>query len=172
MCNKKGYYRVPSTAEREMMLGFPLHYTAACSGKSERKQVGYNDIRLTLHGEYVEHACNCVVVEPIVVSTRDGRPYDPSRCSGQVHARGVCLAPGRRVRMPIRSVKSTRGDAEQLAGKLGNLISLKGEDILISTPSMQLVKFHRLRPLSLMALAHCVRMEMDPGVVNIPTLWS
>ena len=49
-------------------------------------------------------------------------------------------------RAPLRPL---RGDAPQenrtLVAQLGNLISVKGDDIMLSTPSSQLVKFHRLR---------------------------
>ena len=35
--------------------------------------------------------------------------------------------------------------SKTLASKLGNMISIKGEDILLTTPTTQLVKYHRLR---------------------------
>ena len=49
------------------------------------------------------------------------------------------------MRLPLRKLDMGSGSGYDLAFKLGNLISLKGEDILLSTPSAQLVRFHRLR---------------------------
>lgn len=49
-------------------------------------------------------------------------------------------------RTPLRHM---RGQApvcdERLVSKLGNLVSVKGEDILLTSTSSQLTKFHRLR---------------------------
>ena len=44
---------------------------------------------------------------------------------------------------PLRGQAPT--DGPQLVHKLGSLTSIKGEDILLTTPSSQLTKFHRLR---------------------------
>ena len=49
-------------------------------------------------------------------------------------------------RQPLRPQRGPGNvDESQLVGKLGNLISVKGEDILLTTSSSQLTKFHRLR---------------------------
>lgn len=48
--NKAGTLRVPNSSERELLLGFPLHYTSMCLPKAERKSCAYNDCRLTLLG--------------------------------------------------------------------------------------------------------------------------
>lgn len=50
MVNRSNVIRVPDVSERELMLGFPLHYTAPCAGKSDRKTSWYNDMRLSLLG--------------------------------------------------------------------------------------------------------------------------
>ncbi|CAK9013902.1 unnamed protein product [Durusdinium trenchii] len=47
---------------------------------------------------------------------------------------------GRLVRLPLRKAAPLVGSAYHLAFKLGNLISLKGEDILLSTPTTQLAR--------------------------------
>ena len=51
----------------------------------------------------------------------------------------------RLTRLPIRLPRGRFGSELCLARKLSNLISMKGEDILLSTPSTQLVRYHRLR---------------------------
>eukprot|EP00435_Cladocopium_sp_Y103_P074163 s689_g47.t1 len=42
--------RVPSILEREVVLGFPAHYTAQCVAKSERRAEWVNDVRKTMLG--------------------------------------------------------------------------------------------------------------------------
>ena len=48
--NGAGEFRLPDVSEREIMLGFPLHYTSRCCNKSDRKKGEFNDTRLTLLG--------------------------------------------------------------------------------------------------------------------------
>ena len=48
--NRANLLRVPDVDERELMLGFPLHYTAPCAAKNERRASWYVDTRLTLLG--------------------------------------------------------------------------------------------------------------------------
>ena len=55
------------------------------------------------------------------------------------------LVQDRLIRLPLRKVEPADAGEYELAFKLSNLISLEGEDILLTTPSTQLVKFHRLR---------------------------
>ena len=50
LVNQRNLLRVPDVPEREMMMGFPLHYTAACLPKGLRNGAGYNDARLSLLG--------------------------------------------------------------------------------------------------------------------------
>ena len=53
---------------------------------------------------------------------------------------------GRLFRLPLNpSVKVTEDASLQLAFRLGNLISIKGEDIMINSSTSQQAKFHRLR---------------------------
>lgn len=48
-------------------------------------------------------------------------------------------------RLPMTPAKSCPGNSHRLVWKLCNLISIKGEDILLTTPSTQMVKFARHR---------------------------
>ena len=50
LANRRGELRVASVKEKELILGFPLNYTAPCAGKADRHKPGYNDTRLTLLG--------------------------------------------------------------------------------------------------------------------------
>lgn len=48
--NKKGLWRRPTVQERELIMGFPLHYTRNCVTKAEQKGDSYDDARLSLLG--------------------------------------------------------------------------------------------------------------------------
>ena len=48
--NRQGELRVPSTREREVILGFPMDYTRRCLVKSLEGSAAHNDCRLTLLG--------------------------------------------------------------------------------------------------------------------------
>ena len=53
---------------------------------------------------------------------------------------------GRLTRLPLNpSCGRCDDDPYSLAFKLANLVSIKGEDILLSTPTSQMARFHRLR---------------------------
>ena len=143
--NKAGQVRVASVAEREVMLGFPLHYTANCASKQDRKKSDCRDLRLTLLG----NTWSVPVVAWLLNQLLSGlgiavhlTPQDIMRRCAPGAAESV---QERLVRLPLRKVEAQSGDEYELAFKLGNLISLKGEDILLTTPTTQLVKFHRLR---------------------------
>ena len=48
--DREGVFRLPEVSEKEIMMGFPLHYTALCKPKGERKTQAYWDCRHTLLG--------------------------------------------------------------------------------------------------------------------------
>ena len=132
--------------ERELMLGFPLHFTAPCTGKRERGTVSHNDIRLTLLG-------NTWSV-PVIASLLNAllAPLGFCRAMSPHDVVLACLpgtqetVQGRLFRLPLNAAKRcTEDHACQLATQLGNLISIKGEDILLSSSTEQQVKRHRLR---------------------------
>ena len=144
--NRRGEVRVPSVSEREVALGFPLHYTSTCWGKSERKKEGYQDARLTLLGNSWSVPVVGWLLSQLLSKLGQGAPLTPQQVVERVSAQ-VGPRPSRvgLVRLPLARAKVGEGSAHELAFKLCNLVSLKGEDILLSTPSTQLVKFHRLR---------------------------
>ena len=126
-------------------MGFPFNYTAPCAGKADRKASDYNDTRLTLLGNTW---CVCVVawllnqlLHPLGLAPE----LSPQRIVELCGPGAAESVQGRLVRLPLRKAAPLVGSAYHLAFKLGNLISLKGEDILLSTPTTQLVRFHRLR---------------------------
>lgn len=144
--NGAGEFRLPDVSERELMLGFPLHYTAMCLPKSQRKGTAYNDTRLTLLG----NSWSVPVVAWILGQLFSWLGWIGAKspqdildaCRPGTHP----FVRGRLARLPLNpSRKVSDADPYTLACKLGNLVSIKGEDILLSTPTTQVAKFHRLR---------------------------
>ena len=143
--DKRGNIRVPSVAEREVMLGFPLHYTANCVSKGDRKKDTYMDVRLTLLGNTWSVPVVAWLVNQLLSQLGIALKLSPQAIVDRC-APGACESvQDRLIRLPLRRAETTGGSEYDLAFKLGNLISLKGEDILLTTPTTQLVKFHRLR---------------------------
>ncbi len=50
LINRSGEFRLPSIEEREIIMGFPVNYTAGCMSKSRRGSQEWRDCRLTLLG--------------------------------------------------------------------------------------------------------------------------
>lgn len=127
-------------------MGFPLNFTAGCLPKSKQKGSEYNDCRLTLLG----NSWNVIVIASLfsqlfhrlgIISKRSPQDILDAAAAG-----GCPSAQGRLIRLPLNPSRSPCGDASLvLAQRLCNLISIKGEDILLSTPTSQQAKFHRLR---------------------------
>ena len=148
--DKNGDVRYPNVSERGLIMGFPLGYTSRCLPKSEAKTTKLVDERLTLLG----NSWNVTVVVWLLgqLFGRLGlcETPSPSRCVQLTSPGGdkklqslllrPCLGP------PLRHRESTKADLEvQLVKKLTGLISIKGEDILLSTASDHQHRYHRLR---------------------------
>ena len=146
LVNAKNELRAPDVSERELMLGFPLHYTATCCSKSERKGAGYNDTRLTLLGNswsapVVACLLNSLFSQLGIVPRRT-----PQEIVDELTPGNTPTVQGRLFRLPLNnSRQSTEDSAHALAFKLSNLVSIKGEDIMLNASTAQQSKFHRLR---------------------------
>eukprot|EP00438_Fugacium_kawagutii_P031430 Skav205780 [mRNA] locus=scaffold1714:813079:816645:- [translate_table: standard] len=146
LVNKSGVYRLPDIEERETMLGFCPGYTAMCAPKGDRKGMAYMDTRLSLVGN--SWAVPVVAALLAQLFSRLGwitplHSQEVLNCFRPLHNEYV---QGRLARLPLnprRGLCSVK--PYKLAFRLGNLISLKGEDILLTTPTTQQAKFHRLR---------------------------
>jgi hypothetical protein len=146
LCNGAGVYRVPDVSERELMLGFPLHYTASCLPKSERRKAEYNDTRLTLLGNSWSVPVVATLLSQLFAWLGWIHAMSPQQVLDACRSGEHQFVQGRLCRLPLNPSRSRSDmDPYQLAFKLGNLVSIKGEDILLSTPTSQMVKFHRLR---------------------------
>lgn len=128
------------------MMGFPLKYTAPCAPKGQRTGAGYNDTRLSLLGNswsvpVISWLLGQFLGRLGVVRTPSCQDVLDAMIPGQSSS-----AQGRLVRLPI-TVQEANGVVPpyQLAFKLGNLVSMKGDGVLLTTPSSQMTRFHRLR---------------------------
>ena len=138
--------RVPNVSERELMLGFPLHYTVPCTGKRERGTVAHQDARLTLLGNTWSVPVVASLLGPLFHSLGFCASMSPQQVVDACLPGFQETVQGRLVRLPLRAGKRvTTQQAKDLASKLGNLISVKGEDILLTSPTSQVARFHRLR---------------------------
>lgn len=144
--NRQGQLRIPDAEEREMMMGFPLHYTSSCVPKSERKGVLFNDTRLSLLGNSWSVPVVAWLLGQLLGRLGFIRTPSPQDILDALQPGQASTAQGRLVRLPF-SVQSGNGSVPpyDLAFKLGNLVSIKGDDVLVSAPSSQMVRHHRLR---------------------------
>lgn len=146
LISQKNEIRLPSIEEKEVMLGFPVGYTAMCSPKSMRKTLEHLDARHTLVG----NTWSVPVVAWLLGQLFSGLGFCPAYSPQEIVD---LLKPGGQAYLQARlwrpSLRAPRGGSsaspELLVQQLSNLISVKGEDILLTTPSSQLSKFHRLR---------------------------
>ena len=143
--NSKGEHRVPCIRERELMMGFPLNFTANCAAKSQRKQAATVDTRLTLIGNSWSVPVVAWLLNQLLHPLGFAPPLGPQAIVDLCRPGAAASIQTRLTRLPMRLPRGTFGSELCLARKLSNLISMKGEDILLSTPSTQLARYHRLR---------------------------
>ena len=139
--------RMPTISEKEVIMGFPVGYTVPCMPKSKQSGRAYSDCRHSLIGNSW-----CVQVVTWLLSNL----FHPL---GQTTFHSVSqivqqTSPGRSdglraflVRPPLNSLRGPDNlELEvNLARKLSSFVSIKGEDILLQSPSENIVKFQRLR---------------------------
>ena len=148
--NGAGEQRLVDVEERETIMGFPIGYTSQCVNKSQAKGEAYNDQRLTLLG----NSWNVTVVTWLLAQllhslglTDSCSPQKAVRVTspgGSSRLQGLLLRPrfsGKR----YDKVKASKDHELTLSSKLCGLVSVKGEDILLSADSEPQVKHHRLR---------------------------
>ena len=147
--NRHNELRVPDVSERELMLGFPYNYTLGCLSKSQRNTTEHNDTRLTLLGNSWSVPVVASLLQPLFSHLGFIQPLSPQDILDNAEPGRHCMVQGRLVRLPWRQARedtsSLEASGQPLCSKLGNLISIKGEDILLTTPTSQMAKFHRLR---------------------------
>eukprot|EP00438_Fugacium_kawagutii_P029336 Skav210185 [mRNA] locus=scaffold2101:277240:280722:- [translate_table: standard] len=136
LVNSRNELRLPDIEEREAMMGFAPRYTATCLPKGQRKGEAYNDTRLSLIGNsWAVPVVACLLCQ---LFARLG--WIESLTSQEVLDRfrplRHPLVQGRLVRLPLNvRRKLVPCKPYDLAFKLSNLVSIKGEDILLSAPA-------------------------------------
>ena len=146
LVNKKGLWRRPSVGEREVLMGFPLGYTAPCVAKGEQRGEYYEDSRLSLIGNSWQVGVIvwllCQLCSPLGLCEKLSvaeilRRLTPGQgsCLQTLLLRPPLHRPG-----PVRDISS-----RALVKKMLGIISMKGEDLLLQSTSELLVKHHRLR---------------------------
>eukprot|EP00438_Fugacium_kawagutii_P010787 Skav220899 [mRNA] locus=scaffold3880:174086:177691:+ [translate_table: standard] len=144
--NSKGQFRLPDIQERELLMGFPLNYTSACYPKGQRTGCAYEDCRLTLLGNTWSVPVVAVLLGQLFHRLGFCPQATPQKIVDHTFACNIGTIQGRLLRLPLNpQEKDSEDQSSSLAFRLGNLISVKGEDIMLITPSTQLQKFHRLR---------------------------
>jgi len=141
-----GELRLPSIEEKEFMMGFPVGYTVNSVPKGERGSQTHSDLRHSLVGNTWS-----VPVVAWLASQLFGRLglcplYTPQQIMNMLTPQGQVYLQTRLWRTPLRPLRQPQPqDQGNMVQKLSNLISIKGEDVLLTTPSSQLCKYHRLR---------------------------
>lgn len=128
------------------MMGFPVNYTAACLPKSQRSGAAYNDCRLTLIGNTWCVPVVACLLEHLFSSLGIIAPVSPQAILDRCHLENIDMVQGRLFRLPLNTPRAPGTDKSQLlARQLGCLISVKGEDLMLTTPTSQLPRFQKLR---------------------------
>ena len=140
-----GELRLPSIAEREVMLGFPLDFTKQCMGKQFHESMDHRDCRLSLLGNswsvpVVAWILSCLFrLLGLMDEVSLQELVDRARPGHSEQLQSLLLRP------PLALSTKTLPISEVLVRKLCGLVSLKGEDILLQQVSDIPVRYHRLR---------------------------
>eukprot|EP00438_Fugacium_kawagutii_P018578 Skav220209 [mRNA] locus=scaffold2858:239229:240881:+ [translate_table: standard] len=147
LVNKNKLLRTPDVNERELMLGFPLNYTLGCVPKSQRKSTAHNDTRLTLLGNSWSVPVVAWLLGQLLGLLGLCSTPSPQDVVDSLSPGSSWSVQGRLVRLPLNPPRTVHplATAYKLAFKLGNLVSVKGEDLMITAPTDRLARFHRLR---------------------------
>ena len=141
-----GQCRVPTTEEREVIMGFPRGYTLQCMPKQAHGSEAHEDTRKTLIG----NSWNVTVVAWLLAqlgallglcpAKTPQEAVDATKPGGHKTLGGVLQKPS------MRKVKKEGTEGEyDLVAKLLNMVSLKGEDIMVQAPTEETLRYHRLR---------------------------
>eukprot|EP00438_Fugacium_kawagutii_P030021 Skav233810 [mRNA] locus=scaffold7867:43550:47330:- [translate_table: standard] len=146
LVNASGDFRVPDVAEREAMLGFPVGYTGQCFRSADRKGAEFTDARLTLLGSSWSVLVVASLLNSLLWMLGFTDWVTPQQLVDRCAPGGSAWVQGRLFRLPLNPVrKQITGSAVQLASHLCNLVSIKGEDVMVMAPTSGTSKSHRLR---------------------------
>ena len=140
-------HRLVNVEEREVILGFPRQYTVQCMPKSQQGTIAHQDARLSLLGNSWNVTVVTWLLGQLCSSLGIIEPLGVQQCIERT-------APGNMVdlatfltRPPMSGPRKQLVPGKELAlvRKLLNMVSIKGEDIMISSASEDTLRYHRLR---------------------------
>lgn len=143
--NHEGRLRPPNVVEREVIMGFPAGYTNQCYAKALQGTLGHEDCRLTLVGNSWHVGVIAWLLSQLLVPLGLISPLSLQDIVTRLAPGGSPVLQGLLLRPPLMSDTKTFCPSERLVAKISGLTSLKGEDILLQSPSEIPVRYHRLR---------------------------
>ena len=145
--NKSQDVRVLGIEEREVIMGFPRNYTLHCMPKAQQGSIAHTDCRLTLIGNSWQVGVVAWLLGQLGATLGLNPPLSPSdivqRCVPGCTTSFQSFL--QRPLMTSKRERATKGKEVALVRKLLTLVSVKGEDILPSAASEDLVRYQRLR---------------------------
>ena len=146
LINKKDELRLPSIEEKEYLMGFPIKYTSNCMAKARKGTTEHLDRRHSLVGNSWNVPVVAWLLSQLLSLLGLGPCFTPQDVVDMLNPAHQTFLQSRLWRQPLRPWRGMPSDQDcSLVRKLGQLVSVKGEDILLTTPSSQLCKFHRLQ---------------------------
>eukprot|EP00438_Fugacium_kawagutii_P007517 Skav231098 [mRNA] locus=scaffold2525:251187:253990:- [translate_table: standard] len=144
---KDGQFRLVNPEEREVILGFPRGFTVQCLPKSQQGSELHSDLRLTLLGNTWNVTVICWLLAQLCAPLGLCCPMSPQACVQATRPGASRDLAAFLARPPMtRTTKVRKGGNElTLVRKLLNLVSIKGEDLLLSSRSEDNLRYHRLR---------------------------
>ena len=146
LINRKGDLRVPSVSEREFMLGFPVGYTTGCLPKGQRKGELHLDTRNHLLGNSWSVPVAACLVSQLLTPLGLCREVTVQDIVNKLRPKENDVLQQVLLRRPLRPVQHANSQGSQvLAQRLASLVSVKGEDILLTSSANEQARYHRLR---------------------------
>ena len=141
-----GQHRLPSSREREVIMGFPKDYTVQCMPKQFHGKPAHEDERKTLIG----NTWNVTVVAWLLAQLGSQlglcAPLTPQQAVKATSPGQSTSLSGLLHGQPMKKISKTASKGEcMLVAKLLNLVSLKGEDIMVQASTEETLRYHRLR---------------------------
>ena len=127
-------------------MGFPVGYTQNCVTKQGRGTAKHLDVRHSLIGNSWSVQVISWLLAQLFGTLGLCPKYTPQELVRLLTPDGQIFLQSRLWRRPLQPLRGDSTNAEPvLVQKLANMVSVKGEDIMLSAPSSQLCKYQRLR---------------------------
>ena len=132
---RSGEVRLPSIEEKEFIMGFPVGYTMNCVNKQSRGTTKHSDARHTLIGNSWSVQVVSWLLAQLFGTLGLCPKYTPQELVNLMTPDGQVFLQSRLWRRPLQPLRGNAPDCGPLlVQKLSNMISVKGEDIMLSAP--------------------------------------